>query len=109
MSKQKENTDLLFFLLLFFSYVDGGFVILIEPFDSRTPHAPDPMLRLVCVDASIAMAPVFKKYDHVIVTSGTLSPIDFYPKILSFDPKSASNFGHDSFSRMHTAHNCYQR
>ena len=32
------------------------------------------------------MKPVFAKFQSVIITSGTLSPIDLYPKILNFQP-----------------------
>jgi len=71
---------------------DKGFQVLCEPYDARTPHLHDPILRLVCQDASIAMQPVLRKFRNVIITSGTLSPIDFYPKILNFEPKIAKSF-----------------
>jgi DNA excision repair protein ERCC-2 len=32
------------------------------------------------------MRPVFAKFQTVVITSGTLSPIDLYPRILSFNP-----------------------
>lgn len=32
------------------------------------------------------MAPVFEKFSSVIITSGTISPLDMYPKILQFQP-----------------------
>lgn len=32
-------------------------------------------------DASIAIAPVFRKFQTVVLTSGTLSPLDMYPKV----------------------------
>lgn len=47
---------------------------------------PDPVIQLSCLDASLAMKPVFTKYQTVVITSGTLSPIDLYPKILAFNP-----------------------
>eukprot|EP01084_Bolivina_argentea_P006837 12916_1 len=71
---------------------DTGFTVLIEPYDARTPHLRDPILRLVCVDASLAMKPVLNKFRNVVITSGTLSPIDFYPKILNFEPSIAKSF-----------------
>lgn len=37
-------------------------------------------------DASIAARPVFEKYATVVLTSGTLSPLDMYPKMLRFTP-----------------------
>lgn len=49
------------------------------------PHAPF-CLQLSCLDASLAVKPVFAKFQSVIITSGTLSPIDLYPKILNFQP-----------------------
>eukprot|EP00898_Chlorokybus_atmophyticus_P001467 jgi/Chlat1/2320/Chrsp17S00174 len=63
-----------------------GFAIIIEPFDERMPHIPDPVLQLSCLDASLAIKPVFERFQSVIITSGTLSPIDLYPRILNFNP-----------------------
>uniref|UniRef100_A0A061RL20 DNA 5'-3' helicase n=1 Tax=Tetraselmis sp. GSL018 TaxID=582737 RepID=A0A061RL20_9CHLO len=63
-----------------------GFAIIIEPYDERMPNVPDPVMQLACLDASLAMKPVFQKYQSVVITSGTLSPIDLYPKLLSFHP-----------------------
>lgn len=88
-----------------------GFAVLMEPFNDRTPEIADPILRLCCLDASIAMKPVrprlssamgcctcsrhnmcvqvLTKFRNVIITSGTLSPLDVYPKMLNFTPKVA--------------------
>eukprot|EP01127_Copromyxa_protea_P018211 TRINITY_DN5675_c0_g1_i1.p1 TRINITY_DN5675_c0_g1~~TRINITY_DN5675_c0_g1_i1.p1 ORF type:complete len:762 (+),score=107.42 TRINITY_DN5675_c0_g1_i1:36-2321(+) len=63
-----------------------GFKIIMEPYDERTPHIPDPILQFACLDAAIAMKPVFRKYRSVVITSGTLSPIDMLPRILEFQP-----------------------
>lgn len=68
-----------------------GFVVLMEPHDDRTPHISDPKLRLCCVDAGLAIKPVFERFRNVIITSGTLSPLDFYTKILNFTPKVAES------------------
>jgi len=38
------------------------------------------------------MAPVFSRFQTVVITSGTLSPMDMYPKILDFDPVVMSSF-----------------
>jgi len=65
---------------------DTGFAIIIEPFDERLPSIPDPVIQLSCLDASLAIRPVFEKFQSVIITSGTLSPIDMFPKILNFHP-----------------------
>ncbi|KAG0437526.1 General transcription and DNA repair factor IIH helicase subunit XPD [Dictyocoela muelleri] len=63
-----------------------GFTIIFEPFDTQAQSVFNPILRLWCVDASIAIKPVFSKFRNVIITSGTLSPIEMYPKILDFVP-----------------------
>eukprot|EP01083_Nonionella_stella_P043273 116757_1 len=69
------------------STYEKGFVVLMEPYDQQISSIRDPVLQLCCLDASIGMKPVFEKFRNVIITSGTLSPMDVYPKILSFSPK----------------------
>lgn len=44
------------------------------------------------MDASIAIKPVFDKFETVVITSGTLSPLDIYPKLLNFTPKISRSF-----------------
>jgi len=39
-------------------------------------------LVLKCLDASLAMQPILKRYSSVVLTSGTISPLEMYPKIL---------------------------
>jgi DNA excision repair protein ERCC-2 len=39
-----------------------------------------------CLDPSLAMSPVFERFSSVVITSGTISPLDMYPKILQFQP-----------------------
>jgi DNA excision repair protein ERCC-2 len=63
-----------------------GFAIIVEPWDDRAPSMPDPVIQLACLDASLAIRPVFAKFGTVAITSGTLSPIDLYPRILDFRP-----------------------
>ncbi|KAK3282581.1 hypothetical protein CYMTET_9690 [Cymbomonas tetramitiformis] len=63
-----------------------GFQIIFEPFDERMPSIPDPVMQLTCLDASLAIQPVLARFQSVIITSGTLSPIDLYPKLLNFHP-----------------------
>jgi hypothetical protein len=58
-----------------------GFSLIIEPFDDRAPSIPDPVLHFSCMDASIAIKPVFERFQSVIITSGTLSPLEMYPKV----------------------------
>merc|ERR1712190_323993 len=58
-----------------------GFTVIVDPY----PEAAgiyDPLLLLSCLDASIAIRPVLKRYQSVVLTSGTISPLDMYPKIL---------------------------
>lgn len=38
------------------------------------------------------MKPVFLKFQTVVITSGTLSPIDLYPRILNFHPVAIQSF-----------------
>mmetsp|Transcript_2113 Transcript_2113/g.5512 ORF Transcript_2113/g.5512 Transcript_2113/m.5512 type:complete len:790 (+) Transcript_2113:23-2392(+) len=65
---------------------EHGFSILLEPSDDRTPSLPDPVMQLCCLDASIAIKHVFDRFQSVVITSGTLSPIELYPKLLKFSP-----------------------
>ncbi|KAH8369859.1 hypothetical protein KR093_001281, partial [Drosophila rubida] len=69
-----------------------GFTIIIEPFDDKTPTVSNPIMHFSCLDSSIAMSPVFTRFQTVVITSGTLSPMDMYPKILDFDPVVMSSF-----------------
>ncbi|GBM44428.1 General transcription and DNA repair factor IIH helicase subunit XPD [Araneus ventricosus] len=69
-----------------------GFTLIIEPFDDRTPSVPNPILHFSCMDASVAIKPVFQRFQSVIITSGTLSPLDMYPKILDFRPVIMASF-----------------
>ncbi|KAM0678941.1 TFIIH/NER complex ATP-dependent 5'-3' DNA helicase subunit [Binucleata daphniae] len=64
---------------------DTGFSIIFEPFDSLASTVFSPALRLYCLDASIALKGVFS-YKNVIITSGTLSPLPIYARILDFVP-----------------------
>lgn len=72
------------FATLVATYAEG-FMLIIEPFDG-TSGAHDPVLKLACLDASLAIRPVFERFSTVIITSGTLSPIDLYPRLLNFNP-----------------------
>ena len=44
------------------------------------------MLISSCLDPSLAIEPVFDRFSSVVITSGTISPLDMYPKILQFQP-----------------------
>lgn len=49
------------------------------------------LLSCSCLDASLAMRPVFSKFRSVVITSGTLSPLNLYPRILDFHPVSIAS------------------
>ncbi|CAG7833873.1 unnamed protein product [Allacma fusca] len=69
-----------------------GFTIIIEPFDEKSPTVSNPILHFSCLDSSLAIKPVFNRFQSVVITSGTLSPLDMYPKILDFQPKLMTSF-----------------
>ncbi|KAM5448009.1 TFIIH/NER complex ATP-dependent 5'-3' DNA helicase subunit [Microsporum audouinii] len=64
---------------------EKGFLLILEPFESDTATVPNPILHFTCLDAAIAIKPVFDRFSSVIITSGTLSPLEMYPKMLGFD------------------------
>lgn len=63
-----------------------SFAIVFEPVDDRLPNVSNPILQLCCLDASLAMKPVFSRFHTVVLTSGTISPMPLYSKILGFTP-----------------------
>ncbi|KAK9450688.1 uncharacterized protein V1518DRAFT_411444 [Limtongia smithiae] len=67
------------------STYEQGFRLILEPFESDTATVPNPILHFTCLDASIAIKPVFDRFSSVIITSGTISPLDMYPKMLNFE------------------------
>lgn len=69
-----------------------GFTIIIEPFDEKSPTVSNPILHFSCLDSSIAIKPIFDRFQSVVITSGTLSPLDMYPKILDFNPVLMTSF-----------------
>ncbi|KAF1835660.1 TFIIH basal transcription factor complex helicase-like protein subunit [Decorospora gaudefroyi] len=71
---------------------ETGFLIIIEPFESATATVPNPVLHLTCLDAAIAIKPVFERFYSVIVTSGTMSPLDMYPRMLNFNTVVQESF-----------------
>lgn len=68
-----------------------GFSVIIEPYPQDN-LIYDPLLQFYCLDASIATKPVFGRFRNVILTSGTISPIEIYPKMLDFQPKTMKAF-----------------
>ncbi|KAK5467075.1 TFIIH/NER complex ATP-dependent 5'-3' DNA helicase subunit [Exophiala xenobiotica] len=63
---------------------EQGFLLILEPFETEQATVPNPILHFACLDASIAIKPVFERFSSVIVTSGTISPLEMYPKMLDF-------------------------
>uniref|UniRef100_A0A8C1GMH6 General transcription and DNA repair factor IIH helicase subunit XPD n=1 Tax=Cyprinus carpio TaxID=7962 RepID=A0A8C1GMH6_CYPCA len=61
-------------------------------FHQKTPTIANPVLHFSCMDPSIAIKPVFGRFQSVIITSGTLSPLDIYPRILDFRPVTMASF-----------------
>lgn len=64
---------------------ESGFLLILEPFESDTATVPNPILHFTCLDAAIAIKPVFERFSSVVITSGTISPLEMYPKMLQFD------------------------
>jgi hypothetical protein len=58
-------------------------------FHVRLPHLKrpiSPQFLNSCLDPSLAIKPVFERFSSVVITSGTISPLDMYPKMLQFTP-----------------------
>lgn len=70
---------------LFLASYNKGFKSIFQP-NPLTGDLLEPTLTLACMDASVAMSHVFKNFPSVILTSGTISPLDVYPRILNFKP-----------------------
>ena len=60
--------------------------MIIEPFENDHDTVPNPVLHFVCLDATLAMKPIFERFSTVVITSGTLSPMELYPTLLGFQP-----------------------
>jgi DNA excision repair protein ERCC-2 len=73
------------FVTLLATYMEG-FAVITEPQGSIISGVNEPLLQLCCLDASLAIKPVLDRFQSVIITSGTLSPIELYPKLLNFQP-----------------------
>ncbi|KAH8862276.1 General transcription and DNA repair factor IIH helicase subunit XPD [Schistosoma japonicum] len=69
-----------------------GFCLIIEPFDERSPTVINPVLYFHCMDASLPIRPIMSRFTTVIITSGTLSPLEMYPRILDFHPVNTVSF-----------------
>ena len=79
---------------------EKGFKVIFEPlFDNGKTISPS--LQLVCLDPSIAFKGLSKKTNLLFLTSGTMTPLSIYSKVLSLNnirtvsiepPKSRGNF-----------------
>ncbi|KJP86770.1 hypothetical protein AK88_03584 [Plasmodium fragile] len=78
------------FCTLLGSYFQG-FIIICEPYPEAT-GIYDPVIQFACLDSSIAMKSVIKKYKSVILTSGTITPLELYPKLLNFKTVLTASF-----------------
>ncbi len=85
------------FATLLATYTEEGFNVVYEPQGSMMAGISEPLLQLCCVDASIAIKPVLERFRSVIITSGTLSPIGDYAKLLNFDPVIKKSFPMSTF------------
>ncbi|KAG6820366.1 hypothetical protein H0H93_001558 [Arthromyces matolae] len=65
---------------------EKGFLLILEPFETDNATVPNPMFHFTCLDPSLAIKPVFERFSSVVITSGTISPLDMYPKMLQFTP-----------------------
>ncbi len=85
------------FATLLATYTEEGFNVVFEPKGSMMAGISEPLLQLCCVDASIAIKPVLTRFRSVIITSGTLSPIGDYAKLLNFEPVIKESFPMSTF------------
>jgi DNA excision repair protein ERCC-2 len=60
-------------------------MLIFEPYEDNS-NVPKRVFHLACLDASLAIRPIFQRFSTVIITSGTLSPLEMYPQILQFTP-----------------------
>ncbi|EKM82686.1 hypothetical protein AGABI1DRAFT_118129 [Agaricus bisporus var. burnettii JB137-S8] len=65
---------------------EKGFLLILEPFETDNATVPNPIFHFTCLDPSLAIKPVFERFSSVVITSGTISPLDMYPKMLQFTP-----------------------
>lgn len=62
-----------------------GFRVIYEPFFD-TGKTIAPVLQLACLDASLGLKPILEKTNSVILTSGTLSPLPLYARVMGVNP-----------------------
>lgn len=71
---------------------DQGFTVFVENM------MQGPVMQMACLDPTFTFKPVVTHFQRVVITSGTLSPLSFYPKMLEFEPVTSAGFTM-SFSR----------
>lgn len=71
---------------------ETGFLLILEPFETEQATVPNPIMHFACLDASIAIKPVFERFSSVIITSGTISPLEMYPKMLNFSTVTQESY-----------------
>lgn len=79
------------FITILSTYEREGMAVITEPFNDFTGEY-EPILRLACLDASLAIRWIVDRFRTVVITSGTLSPLDTYPKMLNFPVVVSSSF-----------------
>nr|KAJ3417151.1 DNA-dependent ATPase of the nucleotide excision repair factor 4 complex [Polyrhizophydium stewartii] len=80
------------FLRRFIEYLKARFILILEPFENDLDTIPNPVLHFTCLDATLAIKPVFERFSSVIITSGTLSPMELYPSLLGFEPTVTESY-----------------
>lgn len=79
------------FVTVLATYEKEGMAVITEPYDDFTGDYR-PLLRIACLDASLAIRWIVEKFRCVVITSGTLSPLDTYPRMLNFQVVVSASF-----------------
>lgn len=79
------------FVTILATYEREGMAVITQPYNDFTGEY-EPVLRLACLDASLAIRWIMEKFRTVVITSGTLSPLDTYPRMLNFSVVVSASF-----------------
>lgn len=79
------------FITILATYEKEGMAVITEPYNDFTGEY-EPVLRLACLDASLAIRWIVERFRTVVITSGTLSPLDTYPRMLNFQVVVSASF-----------------
>ncbi|KAL7677266.1 hypothetical protein ACOME3_003503 [Neoechinorhynchus agilis] len=74
------------------SKYERGFNVIVEIAAEKKNKQMSKFVTLLCLDPSIAMEPVLNNFRSVTITSGTLSPISTYVRLLHFQPVLVNSF-----------------